>query len=97
LKVETRSDQHLFEVQIWLDELEPAAVRLELYADGLDGEVAVRHEMGTVRALAGAPGSYAYSGAVSDSRPASDYTVRALPRFENVQVPLECGEILWQR
>jgi starch phosphorylase len=97
LKVETRDNQHLFEVQIWLDELDPAAVRLELYAEGLDGGVPVRHEMGTVRALAGAPGSYAYSGAVSDSRAASEYTVRAIPRFQNIQVPLESGEILWQR
>jgi starch phosphorylase len=97
LKVETRDNQHLFEVQIWLDELEPAALKLELYADALDGGTAVLHEMGTVRTLAGAPGSYAYSGAVSDSRPVSDYTVRAIPRFEGVEVPLECGWILWQR
>ena len=97
MKVETRDASHLFEVQVWLDELDPAAVRLELYADGIDGGVADRHEMGSVRPLAGAAGNYAYSGTVSAARPATDYTARIVPRFDGVQVPLESGHILWLR
>jgi starch phosphorylase len=97
MKVETRDGLHLFEVQVWLDELDPVAVMVQLYADGIDGGVAVHHEMGSVRPLAGATGSYAYSGAVSAARPAEEYTARMVPRFDGVAVPLEAKQILWQR
>jgi starch phosphorylase len=72
-------------------------VRLELYAEGINGGVAVHHEMGSVRQLAGAAGSYAYSGAILAARSATDYTARMVPRFDGVHVPLESGQILWLR
>jgi hypothetical protein len=34
-----------FKVQVYLDELGPDAVRMELYADGHDGDAPVRQEM----------------------------------------------------
>ena len=34
VKVETDGEQHVFEVQVYLDDLDPDAVRVELYADG---------------------------------------------------------------
>ncbi len=37
VKVETRGEQHVFEVQVYLDDLDPKAVRVELYADGVNG------------------------------------------------------------
>jgi glycogen phosphorylase len=97
MKVETRDGLHLFEVQVWLDGLDPSAVRLELYAQALDGGVAVHHEMGSVRPLATASGNHVYSAAVSSERSASDYTARIVPRFDGVAIPLESGRILWQR
>ena len=45
VKVETDAEQHVFEVQVYLDDLDPKAVRVELYADGVDGGGAVRQEM----------------------------------------------------
>jgi starch phosphorylase len=97
LKVETIDGLHRFEVQVWLDQLDPSAVLVELYADGIDDGVAVHHEMGNARALAGEVGSYAYSGTVSAERSAADYTARILPRFDGLRVPLEAGRILWLR
>ena len=38
VKVETDGEQHVFEVQVYLDDLDPNAVRVELYADGVNGE-----------------------------------------------------------
>ena len=38
VKVETDGEQHVFEVQVYLDDLDPKAVRVELYADGVNGE-----------------------------------------------------------
>ena len=37
VKVETRGEQHLFEVQVFLNDFDPKAVRVELYADGVGG------------------------------------------------------------
>jgi starch phosphorylase len=97
VKVETRGDQHVFEVQVYLADLEPKAVRVELYANGINGGAPVRQEMKCVRPLAGAPGGYAYSAAVSAGRPPADYTARVILHCDGVAVPLEDAHILWQR
>ena len=49
--VETRGDQHVFEVQVYLADLDPNAVRVELYANGVTGGPPVRQEMKRVRQL----------------------------------------------
>jgi len=97
LKVETFGGQHVFEVQVDLDGLDPKAVRIELYANGVNGEAPVRQEMRRTRPLAGALGGYVYRAAVSTTRPASDYTARVVPYYEGVAAPLEAAQILWQR
>ena len=61
------------------------------------GGAPVRQEMKRVRQLAGAPGGYVYSAAVSAARPATDYTARVIPHCDGVAVPLEAARILWQR
>jgi len=90
----TEAGQHVFEVAVCLDDLDPKAVRVELYADDNPPE---RHEMQRLRRLPGVPGGYVYSAAVSAARPAAAYTVRALPCHEGVAVPLEEARIKWQR
>jgi glycogen phosphorylase len=97
VKVETRGDQHVFDVQVYLDDLDPKAVRVELYADGIMGSAPVREEMKPVRQLAGASGGYVYSTAVSAARPSADYTARVIPHCDVVAIPLEDARILWQR
>ncbi|MBU0664690.1 MAG: alpha-glucan family phosphorylase [Proteobacteria bacterium] len=96
-KVETKGDQHVFEVQVYLNELVPQAVRVELYADGTSDGPSVRQEMKCVRQLVGASGGYVYSVAVLASRPSTDYTVRVIPYCDGVTIPLEDARILWQR
>ena len=96
-KVETRGEQHVFEVQVCLNDLDPKAVRVELYADGVMGSAPVRQEMKRVRQLAGASGDYVYSAAVSAARPPADYTARVIPHGDGVAIPLEDARILWQR
>ncbi len=97
VKFETCGGQHVFEVQVSLNDLDPKAVRVELYADGLNGGEPVLHEMKRARQLTGASGSYVYSAAVSVVRPAADYTARVIPHGDGVAVPLEVARILWQR
>jgi len=97
VKVETRGEQHVFEVQVCLHDLDPKAVRVELYADGVNGGAPVRQEMQRLRPLAGASGGYVYSVAVSAARPPADYTARVIPYCDGVAIPLEEARILWQR
>ena len=97
VKVETRGGQHVFEVQVYLNDLDPNAVRVELCADGVKGGAPVRQEMKRVRPLAGVSGGYVYSAAVSAARPPADYTARVIPHCDGVAVPLEAAHILWQR
>lgn len=97
LKQETVGEQHVFEVQVYLNGLDPEAVKLELYANGVDGSSAERVEMQRVRQLVGALHGYAYHAEVPVTRPATDYTVRLIPHHEAVVVPLEDSHILWQR
>jgi len=96
VKVETRGGQHLFEAHVYLNGLDPKAVRVELYADGLKGGEPSMHEMKFTRELGGGKGGHAYSAAVSAARPPSGYTARLLPHFDGVAVPLEAAHITWQ-
>ena len=93
----TENEQHIFEVQVYLDELEADAVRVELFANGIEGSAPERVEMKPVRQLVGAINGYAYHAQVTATRPASDYTARLIPHHDGVAVPLEDAHILWQR
>jgi starch phosphorylase len=97
LKQETAGDQHIFEVQVYLDDIDPTAVRVELYANSVDDSAAERVEMQRVRQLVGALNGYAYHAEVPATRPATDYTARLIPQHDAVAVPLEEAHILWQR
>jgi starch phosphorylase len=96
VKVETNGGQHSFEAELYLNALEPDAVRVEAYADGAGGRP-VRHEMTRVRQLGGTANAFAYRAAVPATRPATDYTVRVIPHRPGVAVPLEAARLLWQR
>ncbi len=95
MKIDTTDSLHVFEIQVYLDDLEPDAVCVELYADGIGGEPRVCLNMTRVRELVGA--GYAYRVEVSAARPAKDYTARLVPYHAGVVIPLECNRILWQR
>jgi starch phosphorylase len=89
--------RHLFEVELYRGNLDPNSVRVELYANGVNGGEPERQGMECVRPLAGASGGYVYGVQVPATRPASDYTARVVPQHEGVAVPLEAALILWQR
>jgi glycogen phosphorylase len=94
VKIETTGDRHVFEVQVFLNEIESDAVRVELYADGSDP---IAQEMNRGQPIPESANGYMYGASVPASRPATDYTPRIVPHFPGVAVPLEEGQILWQR
>jgi len=93
------SDQHgnqyVFQIQVYLNELDPEAVRVELYADGQNGEVPVRQPINRGGPLPGAANGFLYTGCVSANRPAGHYTPRVIPYRKGASVPLEARLILW--
>ena len=95
--VETHGDHLVFEVQVYLTDLDPNTVRVELYADGVKGSAPVQQDMTLLHPPASATGSYVYSATVSAARAPTDYTARVKPRFDGAAIPLEDARILWQR
>jgi glycogen phosphorylase len=96
MKVASDGEKHVFEVQVDLGGLDPNSVRVELYANGVNGGDPVRQEMKRVGQVVGTKGTI-YSTEVPTTRPATDYTARVIPHFPGVAVPLEAAQIQWQR
>jgi starch phosphorylase len=93
--VEQQSGQYLFHVQVFLDDMDPDAVSVELYAEAQkDGEL-ITLAMTRDERMAGAESVFAYSASVPASRPIADYTPRLVPRHAGALVPLEAPFILW--
>ncbi len=97
IKVGMRREQHVFEVQVYLNGIGPNDVRVELCAHGVEGGIPVCQEMIRGQRLAGTEDGYIYAARVPATRPSTDYTPRIRPYRPNVAVPLESGLILWQR
>ena len=93
----TDGEQFVCEVQIYLNDPDPKAVRVKLYADGAKNGAPVRQEMTLVQQLAGPAHDYVYSARVPVVRPATDYEARVIPFYSGVGVPLEAARILWQQ
>jgi starch phosphorylase len=96
VKAVSEGGKHLFEVEVYLGSLDPDSVRVELYAEGADGDEPVRQGMTQGRQITGTNG-YIYSVQVPAVRPAADYTPRVIPEFPGAAIPLEASRILWQR
>lgn len=88
-KVDTKEDQHQFETQVYLDNLSPQAIKVELYNNGTGAQ-----EMKLVKQLSG--DLYLYQVSVPSKLPASAYTARIIPFFPGAKIPLEAPYILWQ-
>jgi len=96
LKVGSTGEEYIFEAQVYLNGIDPNAVRVELYGDGWNGREPVRQEMTRGRQLPEGNGCL-YSARVPAIRPAADYTPRIIPYRPGLAVPLESARILWQR
>jgi len=95
--VETSGQHHTIVAEVFLGDISPNSVRVELYADGAKPDEPVRQEMTRVRTEAPGAGGHTYCGTVSSARPATDYTARITPHRIGVSVPLEASWIVWQK
>ena len=95
--VETHDGQHFFHIEISPGALARHQLQVELYADSTHGGTPAVEAMTALEPSSNAPGMLTYSAHVSATRPASDYTARIVPHHRNASVPLEAGQIVWQR
>ena len=96
VQTEVVANGYLFQVPVQLGTLSPDNVVVELYANGLNGEAALRIPL-VPDAVVSADGHYHYQALVATTRPTNDFAARLLPQYEGVAVPLEEDRILWQR
>ncbi len=97
VKFETIENQHKFNVQVYFNDLNPDDVQIELFANGMNGNATIIQLMTRDLKLEGKSNGYNYIVSIDSNVNALDYTVRAIPYFPNVSVPLECSKILWQK
>jgi starch phosphorylase len=86
-----------FSVPVFLGELQPDFVRVELFADEIDGlppEVITLYQE---QSIPGSAHGYIYAGEVAGSRGAEEYTLRVVPWHEAARLPAELPLIAWQR
>jgi starch phosphorylase len=94
---ETQEARHFFQVQVWPGDLSSCDFSVELYADPRgeqDAEI-VTMTAGDPASNGKAPINYHVD--IPATRVPGDYTARVIPHHPNIAVPLEGGEILWQR
>jgi starch phosphorylase len=93
--VERNGQEDLFQVQVFLEDLDPNSVGVELYAENRDGHPRVRQSMERGERLAGSVNGFVYTARVPATRPVADYTPRLIGYHDGAIVPLEAPYILW--
>ncbi len=93
--VQQKDGQYNFQVQVFLNDLDPNAVSAELFAEGPTGSAPTRLIMNRGERLVGSENGFTYAAVVPATRPASDYTPRLIPYHEGASVPLEAPYVLW--
>lgn len=93
--VEEKDGQYVFQVQVFLGELGPDAVSVELYAEAKDGHALTREPATRAEHLVGSASGFSYTARVPATRPVADYTPRLVPQHAGASVPLEAPFILW--
>jgi starch phosphorylase len=98
VQVTKMEERWYFEAQIYLGDLEPGRVRVEMYADPLnDNEPPTRITMSQREAIPGAVNGYVYLADCPATRPAHHFTPRLVPFHPDALIPLEEPLILWKR
>jgi starch phosphorylase len=93
--VQQTGEQSLFQVEVFLDDMNSDAISVELYANGENDAGPVIEKMNRGERLAGEETGYTYTAPFPATRPAGDYTPRIVPQHEAASVPLEAPFILW--
>jgi starch phosphorylase len=86
----------VFEAEVYLGDLDPECVQVELYAVSANGAAPLIQEMHSTAGATNGSAVYVYTTKTPATRPASDFTPRVLP-FHPLALPVEIRRIVWQR
>jgi starch phosphorylase len=95
VRVQSEGGSYRFSVDVQLGDLNPEAVKVELYAEPAGSGEPERHPMTRGRKLEDT--GYTFEARVPAVRPAEHYTPRLVPYHPAASVPLETSAIRWQR
>ena len=93
--VEHSGQEDVFQVQAFLDDLDPDSASVELYAESREGHPRVRQPMNRGERLIDSVNGFMYTARIPAIRPAADYTPRLIAQREGAIIPLEAPYILW--
>jgi starch phosphorylase len=96
LSVRAQGDKNDFQTELFLNGIDPMEIRVELYAEGLDGASPERYDLDLIHGPDASSANYLYGASITLTRPQTDFTARVTPRFEGIAIPLEESHILWQ-
>lgn len=98
LEITSNKSDYNFQAQVYLDDLPPGNVHVEIYAEPRgNGEASFRKPMKRIRELSGDINGYIYETTVPNDRPPDHYTPRIIPSHQYANVPLEELHILWYK
>jgi starch phosphorylase len=91
LKIQTDKDKHFFEAQVYLNNLDRQAIKVELYSASKTEEMLYQGQ------IPNSSNGHVYRIEVPSAQPASNFTPRIVPCFAGVATALEISKIVWQR
>ncbi len=95
LEVQQQPDGWLFALQVYLGEIPPQSVQVQLYAEPVDNDAAVPQVMECRASIPGATHGYVYHCHIATARPATDFTPRVVAWHPEAHVPMESNLIHW--
>lgn len=95
IQIEQRDDSHLFSIEVYLGQISPADLAVEIYAEGIGEEAPFIGKARRQGTDSNPDGYYQYTCMVSANRPATDYTPRVVPNHPLARVPLDLATIVW--
>jgi starch phosphorylase len=97
LEAKRDGNRESFSVQVYLGEVGPQWIQVELYAESEGDAPPIRQAMDRGEEIPGAINGYVYRATVSAARPPAHFTPRVIPAHPAASVPLEEHHILWYR
>jgi starch phosphorylase len=85
----------VFEVQIYLGEIQPEFVQVQVYADPLEEGMPVCEVMQRCASIPGSLNGYLYKCRVHTTRPYTDFTPRIVAYHPDAYIPVESKLIQW--
>ena len=97
LRAEREDEGWWLTAEVYVGDLDPDLIAVEIYADPGEAQQPVRVPMQRVTILPSAVKGFRYRARVGLARPVQDYTVRVVPHHRHASVPIELPLIRWQR